>query len=281
MVAATLTPYMNESPAPRVEVYFSSFAAGTATVTVFRLTQGRESVVRGAVRQPTAGAFTRVDNEIPFNIPVTYRAEMFDSAGVSLGFTEPATVTVPCADTWIHNPLDPRSAVKVKLGSGTAGRVSRPTPGVVTRPLGRRVGVVLSEPRGGVVGLPIDIRTVTDADADRVQALTGGYTSNTVPVVCLRLGLTDQRMRVPQPLFLSALHVDEIDINHQWVGDGGELAHTFVGDEVSPPTPGLYVALLRYKDVAARYATYKAMQADNLTYGALSRRYDLAGLGGA
>lgn len=39
MVAATLTPYMNESPAPRVEVYFSSFAAGTATVTVFRLTQ--------------------------------------------------------------------------------------------------------------------------------------------------------------------------------------------------------------------------------------------------
>ena len=280
MAAPVITPYLDAAPCPRVEVFFDSFLADAATVTVFRLAGGRTFEVRGAVRSPVAGALTRIDNEVPFNIPVTYRAEMFNSDGVSLGFTEGGTVTLNVAETWVHSPLGPFGALSVDLGSGTAGAVTRPTPGTVSYPLGRRVGVVLSEPRRGVAGIPVDIRTRSDADANKVQALVGGYDKNSVPIVCLRLGLDDQRMRVPQPLFLSAFDLTEVDVNHQWVGDGGELAHTFTGDEVSPPIPGLYIATLRYMDVSARYATYALLRGGNLTYGQLSRRYELAGLGG-
>lgn len=280
MVAPTLTPYLDADPCPRVEVFFPSFTAGTATVTVYRLAAGRTFDVRGAVRAATAGQLTRIDNEVPFNMPVTYRAEQFNAAGISLGFTDSTTVTLTVADSWMHNPLDPQGAAKVDLGGGTGGVVSMPTPGVVSYPLGRRVGVVVSEPRRGVAGLPVDVRTRSDADADRIQAMVGGYGNNTVPLVCLRLGTQHQRMRVTQPLFLSVLDLTEVDVNHQWVGDGGELAHTFTGNEVAPPIPGLFIPLLRRKDVNAYYATRAAVKADNLTRGALNRRYDIAGFGG-
>lgn len=280
MAAPTLTPYLDADPCPRVEVFFPSFAAGTATVTVYRVAGGREFLVRGAVNAPTAGQLTRMDTEIPFSMPVAYRAEQFNAEGISLGFTESSTITVMLDETWMHNPLDPQGATRVALGGGTAGSVSRPTPGTVSRPLGRRVGVVLAEPRLGVVGLPIDVRTETDADADRIQAMVGGHEGLTVPVICLRLGTKHQRMRVPQPLFLSVFNLTEWDIDHQWLGDGGMLAHTFTGDEVAPPIPGLFIPLLRRKDIDAFYATRAAVAADNLTRGAVNRRYDLAGFAG-
>jgi hypothetical protein len=48
---------------------------------VYRLAAGREYLVRGAVKAPVAGALSRIDFEVPFGVEVTYRAEMFDSAG--------------------------------------------------------------------------------------------------------------------------------------------------------------------------------------------------------
>lgn len=497
MVAPIITPYLDAAPCPRVVVDFPFFPANVATVTVFRVADGREFQVRGAVRVPVAGSLSRIDYECPFNMTVSYRAEMFSAVGVSLGFTEstdigpyspwvvqrvnrahgpgatayrtsgvgfyndrftpdtsytiqsisgtgfatsgkavratftadvpldrgfhvagnpqtptpvlarsvPVTpgetlllsvftwntknvpvrwvyrfhdgaawvtptavgpsetgtgwrllaveVVVPAGvsymsamftaaeaqaagdvmgatglyigppgeffsgssestdvkrygwtgeannstsveetrspsgtvglaspDTWMQNPLDPGGATKVDLGSGTAPSVTRPTPGAVVYPLGRRVGVVVAEPRLGVAGLAIDIRTRSDADADKVQAIVGDYSTSTVPIVCMRLGGNHQRMRVKQPMFLSVLDLTEVDVNHQWVGDGGELAHTFTGDEVSPPIPGLFIPLLRRKDVNAYFATRAAVRAGNRTRGEVNRRYDIAGVAG-
>ena len=275
MAGPTLTTYMG-APCPRVEVFFTSFAAGTATVTVYRLAAGREHRVRGAVRAPVSGSLSRIDFEAPFGVPVTYRAEQFNTAGISLGFTDSSSVTIDSPDSWMHNPLDPAGAVQVVLGDETAKTIVRPTPGAVSRPKGRVVGVVLSEPRQGVAGLQIVVRTSSDEDADKVQGMVGD--DGTPPVVCIRLGGDDRRMRVPQPLFLSALSVVEVDLNHRW--GGLELAHSFEGDEVDPPTPGLYVPLLRRKDLDAFFATRAAMNASALKRSDLDRRYDLAGLGG-
>ena len=104
--------------------------------------------------------------------------------------------------------------------------------------------------------------------------------TQTVPVVCLRLGGCERRMRVTQPMFLSVLDLVEHDITHRWEGDGGMLSHQFTGDEVAPPIPGLFIPLLRRADLNAYYATRAALNADNLTRSDVNRRYDLAGFAG-
>ncbi|MCK8477235.1 hypothetical protein [Microbacterium aurugineum] len=276
MSAPVLTVFNDESPRPRVEVFFSSFVAGTSFVTVYMLADGREKRVRGAVNAATAGSLSRIDYELVFNRPMTYRAEQFDAAGQSLGFTPSTSVTVSSVESWMHNPLDPQGAVKIILGGDSAGTVSRPNPGVVSRPLGRRVGVVLSEPRQGVTGLRLDVRTFSDEEADKVQAMFGD--GGRPPVVCISLGSRDGVMRVPQPLFLSTLNVAETDISHQW-GDG-EIAHVIEGDEVDPPIPGLFVPLLRAKDINFSFATADDVNAAALIASGINRMYDLAGAAG-
>lgn len=276
MAAPTLTAYVDAAPCPRVEVFFPSFAAGTATVTVYRMAGGQERQMRGAVLAPTGGTFTRIDFEVPFNIPVTYRAEQFDVSGVSLGFTASSSVTVVIGQTWMHNPLDPDGAARITLTGESAGTIVRRSPGIVSRPLGRRAGVVLSEPRQGVTGLRIHVHTFTDADADRVQAMFGD--AGMPPLVCIRLGGDDVRMRVPQPLFLSTMSVQEIDLNHRW--GGGELEHQIEGDEVDPPVPGLFIPLLRAKDINVSFATAVVLNAAHLRAVDVNRRYDLAGAAG-
>lgn len=482
MAAPVLRVFTDAVPCPRVEVFFPSFDAGTARVTVYRLSGGREFQVRGAVNAVTAGSLSRIDFEVPLNVEVSYRAEQFDAAGVSLGFTPtttlgdqygpwveaqrnlvaspfgqvalpnygsapqqtvtgnisltsfsalpvtghpttglrvviPAaaatgggvdlsgalapgdyvasawvnrqtgaatafgfalkgwraldtartftfnvwtyvevaftvapgeagavvgwrnTVTdaaasnfylinmqvapagqsvpqgglvicgataapdvltrfrwvgaanasdsvretrvvsglgVPSAESWMHNPLDPQGSAKVVFGEDGGWSITRPSPGVVSHPKGRRVGVVLSEPRQGIVGLRMTVRTSSDEQADRVQAMFGD--DGRPPVVCIRLGLQDQHLRVPQPLFLSTLNVDEIDMNTRW--GGTELAHKWDGDEVDPPIPGLFVPLLTRADLNAFFPTRAALNAGGLTRNDINRRYDIAGTAG-
>jgi len=272
--APTLTPYLDENPAPRVEVLFNSFASGTTAVTVYRLAQGREFRVRGAVRAATAGSLTRVDNEIPFGIDVTYRAEMFNAAGLSLGYTDSAKIRVNVDSMWVHNPLDPRGAIRAMFRATAARSIARPTEGEVFYPMGRRVGVVIAGQRRGVSEVALDLVVDDVATADAFQAMLGDYASTTVPTLCFRLGSKD-RVRLPRPFFAATLDVEEQD---QTYAIGGEtIAYRVKGDEVSPPAPGLLIPLLTRADLNAYYATRAALKADNLTRLAVNRRYDLAG----
>lgn len=305
MSAPILTPFVDAAPCPRVEVFFEDFDPGTTHVTVYRLAGGREFRVRGAVLAATAGSFARIDFEAPFNVPVTYRAEQFDESGLSLGFTASATlgdvfeglppavdlapeddlppgvVTVGTGlavrDTWMHNPLNPQGAVKVELLDAAARQLSRPVPGEISYPLGRRVGVVLSQPRQGVRGLVFDVVTETLEDADSVQALIGSYAQQSVPVICVRTG-ADVHMRVGMPLFLGVLDITEEDVNVRW---GGQVVNQRMqGDEVDPPIPGLFVPLLRAMDINVSFATAADVNAAHLRAMDVNRRYDLAGAAG-
>jgi hypothetical protein len=305
--APSLTTYTDADPCPRVEVFFEEFDPAAVAVTVYRTAAGREYRVRGAVNAPTAGTLTRIDFECPFNIPVTYRAEMFDADGLTLGFTDATTLpdiidglfpgddllpggdifpyeTITGAglyslDTWLHNPLDPHGAVKVQLLPSTAGKISRPVPGSVSYPRGRRVGVVLAEPRRGVAGLQFDVHA-TDLDtADKVQALIGTYSTTTTPVVCIRLGGDDVRMRVPKPLFLGVMDIVEEDVTTRW--GGGDTYQRMSGDEVAPPIPGLFIPLLTAADINVSFATAAVLNASASQAFEINRRYDLAGAASA
>ena len=272
--APTIIPFTNAAPAPRAEVLFTTFAPGTATVTVYRLAEGREYQVRGAVNAAVAGSLSRIDSEVPFGVPATYRAEMFDAAGMSLGFTDSGAVTLNVAETWVHNPLDPTGAVKVVFLQGSAKSIRRPSAGKVFYPEGRTVGVVISGARSGVTGIPLPVMTETFADADKIQAMLGGYGGRTVPVLCFR---TPPPMRIPRPFFVAVMDAAETDIA---VSAGDEaLSWEIEGDEVAPPAPGLFVPLLTNADINAFYATNAALNAGNLTNLDVNRRYELANSG--
>jgi len=275
--APTVTVLSDANPCPRAEVLFTSFAAGTARVTVSRQAAGREYRVRAAVNAATAGALSRVDYEIPFGVPVTYRAEMFNTTGLSLGFTDTATVTVSAPDTWVHNPLNPGGAVKVAFRDTALRALSRPVEGDVVYPMGRRVGVVVSGQRRGLRGVRLDVVTDTIEQADAFQALAGGYDAATVPVVCFRVGAAD-RIRIPRPFYASVM--DAVEVDRTYVLGGQMIDHQVVGDEVTPPTEALLVSLLRNADIKAFYATNAAIRAANATNLAVTRRYELAGYAG-
>lgn len=270
----TLTVYNDASPCPRVEVFFDALAEDTATLTVYRIAGGREHQVRGAVNAATAGTLTRIDFEVPFNTTVSYRAEMFDAAGLSLGFTGVASVSIAVADVWMHNPLDPQGSVRVTLLHAAGKVLDRPVPGEVSYPIGRRVGVVLAQPRRGLAGAVFDVMVDTFEDADKVQALLGDYTTTTVPVICIRLG-SKNPMRIPQPLFLGVLSIPEEDFD---VADGGTTTiHRISGNESAPPVPGLFIPLLTRNDIDAFYATRDAIDAAYLRRVDIDRDYTLAG----
>lgn len=272
--APTLTTYTTYDPCPRVEVLFSSFASGTVKVDVYQLADGRTRLISGGVKAVVSGALSRIDFTIPPNIPVSYRAEMFDAAGLSLGFTDATTVTLPMAagEMSVHNPLNPQGAVKV-IAMGTAAEsISRPVDGQTVFPLNRHVGVMVAGQRHGVQGLVMDCYTETLDDADRLQALLGGYIRVSVPVLCFRTG---SRMRIPKPLFLGVLDMGE---EAQTLAFGGAIiAQRITGDEVDPPTPALVVPLLTRADLNAAYATRAALNAAYLTRLDADRAYSLAG----
>jgi len=274
----TLTPRPANEP-PYVEVALDDLPPVVDRVTVYRTAGGREHEMRGAINASVAGALSRIDWECPFNMAATYRAEMFDSDGVSLGFTPAASITVVSADSWMHNPLDPQGAVRVRLLEGTAETLERKVPVTFSRPIGRRVAVALAEPRQGLTGLAVNVYAPDVATADRVQAMLGDYTTTTVPVVCIRVGAREGAMRIPRPLFLGVASIVEKDVG---VRKGlGITRQEMVGDESAPPVPGLIVPLLTRDDIDAYYATRDDIDAAYLRRIDLDRDYSLAGYANA
>lgn len=268
--AVTLTPDVTDLP--YMEVLVEDLSVNVATVTIHRLTAGRDFRVRGAVNVAVSGAITRVDAECPFNVSTTYKAEMFDSGGESLGYTLATAETLATSETWIHNPLDLTGAVMVELLDGSGSTISRPIDAEVVHPFGRVVGVVISRGRKGLTDFPLLVSTSTTADADKFTVLLGDYETMSVPVLCIRSGTS---LRIPKPFFMAVLDPKEIGVNIQ--NDGELIDWEMNGDEVAPPAPGIIAPLLTRANLNAYYGTRTAMNADNLTRLAVNRRYDIAG----
>lgn len=280
----TYVPTLNETidanPCPRVEVLFSAFAPGTAKIDLYRIAAGRTYLVRGAAKTAVAGALSRLDFEVPFGVPVQYRAEMFDASGASLGFTDTATITLDVKETWVHNPLDPQGATTVEFRSNALRDIERPIDAERVRPQGRTVGLIISGQRRGIEGAILDVVVDTIDQADRLQTMVGDYSDDdrprrTTPVICFRVGSAD-RVRIPRPFFAGILKFSEQDQNYT-IGYGETIAFAMTGDEVAPPTPALVVPLLTRADLNAAFPTRAALNAYFLTRLAANRAYEFAG----
>jgi hypothetical protein len=275
--APTVTDLLDEAPAPRTSVLFSSLHPDTESLrAIHRLGGGRDFRVRDSINIAVSDQAQRLDHEAPFGIPLTYRAEMLNGAGDSLGFTDAsAPVTLDVEDTWVHNPLDPTTAVKVGVLDRSDHEWRRPVPGEKFYPEGRRVAVVVSGARRGVQNVTLSVMVETLDDADRFANLVGDYNSVTTPVLCFRLG-AGIKMRLPRPLFTDVLDLKERSIDLHIAG-GTRTEFVTTGDEAAPPTPALVIPLLTRADLNAYYATRSALNADNLTRLGVNTRYDLAG----
>lgn len=263
--------------APKVEVLLTGLAPEVATVTGYRLSGGFEEPVSGIIRASVAGAGTWVDYEVPAQ-QATYKFELFDAMGVPLGFTESVTVTLGFTGIWMHNPLAPTGAARVELTAEATRRLSRPIPRDLVRPKGRRVGVVVSSPRSGLVGVDFSVHTDDLNTADRIQAFLGSPGANLPPVICIRVGADHPEIRVQSPLFLSVADIPEVDRTLRY--GGASTVQEIIGDEAARPAPGFFIPLLRRMDVNAFYASRAALDAAYLTRLAANRDYSLAGYAG-
>lgn len=268
---AALLPTMD--PVPRVELTFTETVTNTARATVFRIGTDRTYRVRGLVNVAAAGGFGGIDTEAPFNVPVTYRAEMFDSDGVSLGFTDSTTVVLEFTGTVIQQPIDPARAVSVTVAAGSAAELVRPFDGDLVRPIGRSVPVYVGRGRTGLQDFTFDAITDTIEQAAAMQSVFGGYGGDEqLPVVCIRSSLP---LGFSAPLFAAVLKPTQVAIDAMH-GGYASLWH-LAGDEVAPPVEAIVRALLSYQDVEDAFASYADIETGYLTYLDVETDYDLAG----
>ena len=280
-----LEPASDDDPCLRVGIFDDAVPAGVAFATVRRSVGGAsETDVRDAIKIPVSGALSRFDYEAPMDADLTYRAQWFDEGGVDAGFSEPATTRV--VGPWfadgrprvlLHNPLDPRTAVWVHPGAGWASALSRPTPGEVRWSHGARLGMVQSGRRRGLTEVQLDVVTDTREDAERVDALFGTETSPRLPVLCVRIPESLRLTRLPPVWFAAVLERTAL---RDPVGTD-EVVWRMSADQVEAPVPTLVIPSLSRADIAAYYASRQAVADANPTRLSVSRRFDLAGSGGA
>jgi len=275
---ATVTVFNSPGTMPFVLVSYPNVAPGTVVLRIDQTAEGRTRKVRGGIGIPPNTP--RPVYEVPFNTEVTYRAEMFSNAsmaeGTSLGYTEAVTVTVACDTTWIHQPLSPTLAVAVQIDESTAEEIIRPVPGDLVWAAAATLPRWVGKRRRGIVGMPFVMETSTQADANALQAMLGGYSDDDrqIPVLCVRT--PGPAPRIPRLLFVTfdtALVEQGVSVNM-----GGSIIRwpTRI-TETLPPTPGLASSTLTYADIDAAYASYALSDSAYASYTAKDSDYSLAG----
>lgn len=260
------------APVPRVELIFSTVPVGTQRATVFRFIDGVAARVRGAVDVAAAGGFATVDTEAPFLVEIEYRAECFDSAGKTIGFTDGTTVTVNTDVTCFHNPLDPGTGIAVDPLPSFADDLTAPFQGQLVQPSGASKPVWVGFGRTGLRGVSLDVATDTTAGAVKFARLFGTSEAPLLPIVCVR---TNPKWGLPQPFFALISEPRQQRFNVQF---GGEIRYwVLVADEVRPPAESLTTGVLTYLDMEVSFVTYSAAEAAYSTYLAAESAFALSG----
>lgn len=267
--------YPVKTPVPHVEMTLFDLDPATVTVTVWRTVGKRTMPVRGSVRVPAYGGVNVADWEAPFGVSLSYWATEYDVDGIPIANTSPTVTQLDVDEAWIHNPLDPLSAVAVRLGKGSASRIPRGQDADVFWADGTGLAVAVTGQRRGVKDTPIVFYSLTDTDTDRVNDLLGDpYASSSGPMIlCIRPGRFENT-RWPRP-FYALVDLEEQPVSHP---AGGQITRwEGTGTEVPPPSIALIAAVLTYEDIDATYPTYEEEDAAYGDYLAGDRDYRLTG----
>jgi hypothetical protein len=248
-ITATVLP-----GSPQVRINVDAVPAGY-TVTVYRLHDRVEAVVRDAENAFASGGFSIVDYEIPGGIDVTYRAELFNTLGQSAGFTDGATAYTEWdpSKVWITDPLAPARAAYVEARDNFGSILSRNRSTAEYR-VGERV-IALLGARGKLNRVPLTVQTKTLAEAD---ALAEVLDSTNVLVRSM------PPIRMPRALYVSIPVVDEEEQDVQY--GGGWIVWPLVGNEISSPDLGIVVPTVTWQTYIDTFATWADFNAAYLTW---------------
>lgn len=271
----TLATAVDSAGRPYMDVRVGSFDAGVAFATVYRTVKGRQFQVRGLYQAPVSGLVSTQDYEAPFGVAASYQVAQYDSSMNFISYSAIVSATLPRLSAplyaWIHNPLDPSTAVRVWMMGQSAQQIARPSAIEQFQIPGRSVGVALHSTRGGVTGAVLDCYCETDADVDKFDALFGGYDSDQSPILCIR---TDPDLRLPPTLFAVVGSALQNPFTDDSAGGGW---WTLTGDETSPPVSAFVVSLLSYADFTAFYSTYAAFTSAYVDYATAQVDYSIEG----
>lgn len=260
--------------APRVELVATLFAANAVSATFYRSDGSRTWTVRGGVRRSVAGGVALIDWEAPFGVPVSYRAEQFDASGLSVGFTDSASIVLEIDEVWVQHVLEPSIAVLWSFSNDAIDSLERPAEGNFMQVEGAAVAKWVGSRRTGLTDVNLSGVTENLTDAAIFDSMFGTYEQPRVPILVFR---APPVLRLPPTLIaqvqvvrspLSIATVPDFDV---WV---------LKGTEVEPPAVGLVEATLTWDDLAAAYGTWDEVAAAYSSWLEMSRDYELAGLAG-
>lgn len=257
---------------PFVEVYFdpATLAPGAAYLRIWRYSEDRQWITRGGWE--VAAGVAVLDWEVPFREQATYRAEQFSAGGGALGFTETGSIVVNAEGTWVHNPLEPASGVRVEIDDESAQELVRPTPGELIYTEGATVARRIGSRRRGLEGVDVVLNVDGHENIAAFDALLGTYSAEQIGVLCIR---TSDPVMWPRTFFCASEQIAKRDRTVRTGGDWVQFAGSC--DEVEPPAPGIVAPFLRYRDLDAAYPTYSSRDARYGTYSAQDRDYSLVG----
>lgn len=252
--APLLTPFTDAAPCPRVRIEFTEFDAGTETATVHRVADGEDLIVPGADNVGALGGLVRTDFYPPFGVPVRYYAEQFDAAGLRIGVTASATVTLDVVDAWISSPIDPRKSVRVDMEAEAASSLVNPVDAVVHNIGGRRI--LIAEASYGLDDLDMSFWVLTVAEQRTAAALFRDADGVVV-------------FRVPPPMEIPrVLYAFGVPRRSETNLPGGveDFLFSLTVTEVSAPTTQVIVAQLPYSRFARYFPSYRAFKSAYSSY---------------
>lgn len=267
----TPVPVMEPVPHNRIVVEGLPDLTDATTVNVLRMTTDGETVIRGGWQIPSTTAFTVDDVEAPFGVETRYRLELFDSDGVSLGWTEPTEpVTLDFAGTLIQNCLDADLNATVIHMAGSGQSHARSRGGEVVAAPNRAPYWVGSGVR--TVSTRLIFRVYDEEERSKLAQLMGGYGDSITEVLCMR---TTDPLHLGSPFYMLATQPETHGVDWRWGGDITESVWDVV--EVQPPGLGLSRALLTWNDVMATYPTWSAVMGEYASWAALMQDRSLIG----
>lgn len=253
----TLTPSDDMEPSPRVEILFdeAELDGSIDTLTVHQISAAGDIEVRNAILRSAVGGFFITDYEVPIGIPVTYRAEQFDSNGVTLGFTDSADTQVNIAPgaLVIQDPLAPENAVLVTAEQRFAEQLGYTRP-VRLYPAGLNTVALMGE-RGLLEGIPLRVFTESEEDAALLADVLaeGTFLVRSMPP-----------FPIPRILHAVVPSPQWIPLDARFGGTWNEWDLT--SSQISRNTIDIIVPVVTYERYNDGYATYADFNAARSTY---------------
>jgi len=246
----TLVPIVDAALPPRVEITFEAAElSGTiSTITVFQISSDGQTIVKDAERRNAIGGFFVVDYMPPLGVDVTYQAEQFNAAGVSLGLTASAStqLSVQVGDVIIQDPLAPRSWVRLRAEKSFASNLSRSRDLSVQRRGLETIALM------GEIGLleQVPLGVVTESENARkslADVLDEGY-------VLIR---TMPPMPVPRLLHAAIETAAETPVTFR--AGGHASIWPLSGMQVSPSPVGIVESVVTWQQYIDAFPTWQTM----------------------